>query len=276
MARELPHIEIDEILAALHSQQPLTGIAPPGVQQIVTVRDGDSLTIGLHQLVQSQPGVIEQEELFWGTDESRGCVCFATSREALINAIADSSADINDPSIRTKVVDASSSLYSGRNGELVTTIPRDVHPSYVPLPDGARSQIDVQEIPTPDIPDPSPGMIYLLIAQHYNGKSRQESVFFLLPIYQVAELLTPTNIKGEGSKFQQPLITQSDHQARVLLGLTTGPSRLREYHQALQKTKEVTPEIEAAVVHSGSLTAEYLCDVINRLENIGGAAFISE
>lgn len=276
MARELPHIEIDEVLAALHNQQPLTGIAPPGVQQIVTVRDGDSLTIGLHQLVQSQPGVIEQEELFWGTDESRECVCFATSREALIDAIADSSANINDPAVRTKMVDASSSLYSGRNGELVTTIPRDVHPSYVPLPDGARSQIDVQEIPTPDIPDPSPGMIYLLVAQRYNGESRQESVFFLLPIYKIAELLTPTNIKGDGSVFQQPLITQSDHQARVLLGLTTGPSELAEYYETLQGTNEVTPQIEDAIVHSGSMTAKYLCAVINRLENVGGAAFIAD
>lgn len=272
----VPTVDIRDALDVLDRRSTPSGISPPGVQQLVTVRDGGSMSFGLGPLMQSQPGVVEGEELWWGADEARSCLVAATSRDCLLRALSDAD-NPRDPTTRKKHVDADSSIYAGRNGELTTTIPKAARPSHVPIPDGAADLIDPASIPTPDVPDPEPGMYYVAVAEHYAIGSRQETAFLFLSVPRLASDITLANLRGDGEQYAQPLLTTNDHQARVLCRLGGDHRELSAYRDRLETCDSLPDDIERTLLHGdGSLPPVAVRNALDRLKRLGGAALLSQ
>jgi hypothetical protein len=220
--------------------------------------------------MQSQPGVREGGTLLWGVDEARRCLVAATSPDCLAAAVADGHPATEAPSAH---VDAESSVYAGRNGELTTTIPKAAKPSYVPVPDGAADLLDEATIPTPDVPDPKPGMYYVAVAERHAGGT----AFAFLPVPRLATAITLDNLRGDGGTFPQPLLTPSEHQARVLIDIATGHRELAAYREGLRTADEVPADVERNLLHERRPvhSPRFVRDAIDRLERLGGAALVA-
>lgn len=274
MSESLPSIDKGVVLETLAAQQPLTGMAPPGIQQLVIVRAGDSMTIGIGPLVLDQPGVVSGEELFWGQAEQRRCIIAATSPGTLVRAVRPSAAaaEPTDAADRNRIVKASTKLRSGRNGQPVVTIPERVRPGYIPIPDGAVD-VDLSQLDTRDsgIADPEPGMLYLVVAEHYERKQQYETALLFLPIHRVASDLTVLNLSGQDGTYEQPLLTPLNRQGRILTSLPTH-RHLSPYIEQLDGTEAITRECRTNVAHGANLTVESLLSAIDRLVEFGGLA----
>ncbi len=266
----LPDFDPEALLDALRARPRPDGFPPAGVQQLATVRDGDSLRVGLRGRTLDQPGVVKGGRLHWGIDRDREWFVAATDAEALAKAVS-SGPDRRPDDGR---VEATTSLSADRNGGLKTTVPSALDHGSVPVPDGAVD-VDLEAvrermgIAGPVVDPPAPGRCYLLVAERFRADGRRAvALSFLTPV-RVAESLTPATVADGGGTFAGPLLTADDRQAEVLIDLP----RSRRLGDRLDRIAEPTgDDARAAVAGDPDADPSVIAAAVERLARAGATA----
>jgi len=278
----LTDIDWESMMEAFEEQPSISGAVPPGIQQIGYVRNGDTFSIGVGPLMRRQPGVEVGDEMLWAQNTPFGCLLTATSEEAAMEAIRyhhSGEAPVLEPGQRAnrrRFIKGRTKLSQGRDSDHFLRIPEQVKPSYVPIPDGAID-VDVEALAarTVDIPDPSAGMIYVVVAEHFETDSGRETAFLLLPVHRVATDLTALNIAGDDNRYAQPLVTTTATQARTLATLDDH-RHVRPHVRRLRGADTVPDPTRAALLHGEEFDPRFVLDTVERLIRIGGFAMAAD